>query len=191
MGRMGPSDPDGLFGRTPSRFQPRRPWSERRSPLPSPAAAAPPRAAVPPPRSRSRLVPGTRRDPPAGAGPPPGAPAARRATRAPRPLRSRSHDLGDLAEDAVDEAAGLLSRECLRQLDRLVDRRADGYVPGDPDLVDRDTQDDSVDAAHLLWPPVGRGLANDLVELGPVREDAADQVAGEDRKRAPLRLLRG
>src|SRR4029077_16418633 len=83
------------------------------------------------------------------------------------------------AQYAVDEAAGILARECLRQLDRLVDGGFGGDLAVDSDLVDRDSQHDPIHLRHLLELPVLGGFGQDAVELVAVGDDPADQLAGE------------
>src|SRR6266566_1815329 len=80
-----------------------------------------------------------------------GSPAALR--RLARPCRS-SHRRGDAAQDAVDESTRLVTRECLGELYRFVDRGFGGHAAVDRDLVHGYPQHDPVDLGHLLELPV-------------------------------------
>src|SRR5438477_2291446 len=137
----------------------RRPAAWRR-------AGAPPRARPGAPNRR----PGRRSSSRAQTG-------SRRTRARARSSRGRGHP----AEDAVDEAAGLVAGERLRELDRFVDRCLGRHLPVDRDLVDRDPQDDAIDLRHLLEPPVLGRFAQDPVEPLPVGDDALHELAREIR----------
>src|SRR5688500_20396665 len=92
----------------------------RRNPSRPPSRARPaPRSATPP---RRRATAGSE--------------AARRSS----PARLR-----DLAEQPVDEAAGIVGRERLGQLDGLVDRNRYGHVVGPEELEQRDPNDVAIE----------------------------------------------
>src|SRR6516164_5991284 len=88
-----------------------------------------------------------------------------------RSWRGRPQLLGDAAQQAVDEAAGILGRVQLGQLDRLADhdRTRDLGLP--PELVGGQPEDGAVDRGHALERPVLRELAEQRVDVGVVLLD--------------------
>src|SRR6478736_3013630 len=100
------------------------------------------------------------------------------AVTAARSCRRRPQLLGDAAQEAVDEAAGVLGRVLLGQLDRLADhdRARDLGLP--PELVGGQPEDGAVDRGHALERPVLRELAQQRVDVGVVLLDPTHEPLG-------------
>jgi nicotinate-nucleotide--dimethylbenzimidazole phosphoribosyltransferase len=87
-----------------------------------------------------------------------------------------SQFLGDAAEHAVHEAAGVVGGEALGELDGLVDARRRRHVGTVAELVDRHPQQRAIDDRHALErPPLGEA-ADELVDLLAVHLHAVDDV---------------
>src|SRR5229473_836197 len=102
---------------------------------------------------------------------------------------SSTHRCGDAAQDAVDEAPGLVARESLGQLDRFIDGGLGRHPAVNGDLVDGDPKHDAVHFGHLVELPVVGGFTEDCVQFFSVGDDASHELAGESRDVGSRRAL--
>src|SRR5688572_27683317 len=87
--------------------------------------------------------------------------------------------LVDAIQDPVDEAAGLVGAELLRDLERLVDRHLGRHAGRPAQLEDRLPEDVAVHHRHPLELPVLRVALDQLVDLGLVALGPAHEGFGE------------